>query len=43
MALELWILSGLVTTILILAAFTRLRRKRRIEPAAAERNVYPLW
>ena len=43
MALEVWILLALAIAAVVLAAVTRLRRKRRAAESKAERNVYPLW
>jgi len=42
-ALEIWILLALAAAVAILAAITRLRRKRPAETPRSERNVYPLW
>jgi len=41
--LEFWILLTLAALGVGIAAFTRLRRKRRSDTAASGDNVYPLW
>ena len=43
MALEIWILLTVAAAVAILAAITRLHRKRPAETPQSERNVYPLW
>jgi hypothetical protein len=43
MALEFWILLGLVAAGLLVGAVARLRRRRTALPAEVDRNVYPLW
>jgi hypothetical protein len=43
MPLEVWIALALVGVGLAAGGVSRLRRKRRTAPAAAENNIYPLW
>ena len=43
MALEIWILLALAAATAVLAAVTRLRKRRRSETPQSGSNVYPLW
>jgi hypothetical protein len=41
--LEIWIVLALAVAAVTLAAIAQLRRRRRADSPASERNVYPLW